>query len=192
MKPVVKWFKEGNMAEGPQISDDAVKAKTGKEWSDWFAILDAAGAQKMSHKEIVAYLSEQQGVGDWWRQMVTVEYEKSRGLRAKHQTTGGYQVSRSKTLSSSADKVFAAWEDPQIRERWLPEALLAVSKATPNKSLRAAWGDGRSRLDVELYPKGEGKTQVTIQHSRLENAEEAERMKSYWGEALERLASCLK
>ena len=29
------------------ISSDAVKAKTGKRWEEWFAILDAAGAQSL-------------------------------------------------------------------------------------------------------------------------------------------------
>jgi hypothetical protein len=30
----------------PTMSDDAVKAKTGKVWSEWFRILDAAGAKR--------------------------------------------------------------------------------------------------------------------------------------------------
>jgi hypothetical protein len=34
----------------PPISDEAVKAKTGKPWSEWFAILDAAGAQAVFSK----------------------------------------------------------------------------------------------------------------------------------------------
>ncbi len=33
-----------------RMSDAAVKAKTGKDWQQWFAILDRAGAMKMSHK----------------------------------------------------------------------------------------------------------------------------------------------
>jgi len=42
------------------------------------AILDKAGAKKMDHKQIVAYLSEQHQVGPWWQQMVTVGYEQAR------------------------------------------------------------------------------------------------------------------
>jgi len=30
----------------PRMSDDAVKAKTGKTWKQWFTILDKAGAKK--------------------------------------------------------------------------------------------------------------------------------------------------
>ena len=29
----------------PRMSDEAVKAKTGKVWKEWFAILDLAGAK---------------------------------------------------------------------------------------------------------------------------------------------------
>jgi len=58
------------------MSDEAVKAKTGKTWKQWFALLDKAGAQKLTHKAIVKYLSEKQNVGPWWCQMVTVTYEQ--------------------------------------------------------------------------------------------------------------------
>ena len=33
--------------KGPRMSDEAVKAKTGKSWKEWFALLDKAGAKKM-------------------------------------------------------------------------------------------------------------------------------------------------
>ncbi len=33
----------------PRMSDAAVQAKTGKNWRQWFEILDAAGARKMDH-----------------------------------------------------------------------------------------------------------------------------------------------
>ena len=72
------------------ISDDAVKAKTGKIWREWFSLLDKAGARTLDHKGIVAILSEQYSVGPWWQQMVTVEYERARGLREKHETAAGF------------------------------------------------------------------------------------------------------
>jgi len=43
-----------------RVSSDAVQAKTGKTWAEWFAILDAAGAQTMSHPEIAHFLQEEQ------------------------------------------------------------------------------------------------------------------------------------
>jgi Activator of Hsp90 ATPase homolog 1-like protein len=175
----------------PSMSDEAVKAKTGKDWDEWFRILDGAGAQQMDHKQIVAYLVEHHQVEPWWRQMVTVSYEQARGLREKHETPGGFQVSRSRTLAAPVNRVYAAWEDEGQREQWLRDAGLAVRKATQDKSLRITWADGETRLDVELYPKGEQKTQVTVQHSGLKDAGQADQMKVYWADALTRLEAFL-
>jgi hypothetical protein len=67
------------------MSDEAVEAKTGKTWSRWFKHLDAAGARKMTHQEIVAHLRDKHDVRPWWQQMVAVTYEQARGLREIHE-----------------------------------------------------------------------------------------------------------
>ena len=38
--------------EQKRASDEAVKAKSGKTWAQWFKILDKAGAKKWAHREI--------------------------------------------------------------------------------------------------------------------------------------------
>src|SRR6185312_7829975 len=87
-------------AKSPKMSDDAVKSKTGKAWKEWFAILDKAGAKKMTHQEIVKYLNSEQGVGPWWQQMVTVTYEQHIGRRGEHQKPDGYEISVSRTIAA--------------------------------------------------------------------------------------------
>jgi hypothetical protein len=67
------------------VSDEAVKAKTGHDWTEWLEILDAAGGKGKTHKEIVAVLVNEHAVPDWWCQMVTVGYEQARGLREKYE-----------------------------------------------------------------------------------------------------------
>jgi uncharacterized protein YndB with AHSA1/START domain len=168
------------------VSSQAVAKATGRTWAEWLAVLDAAGAQGMSHPEIVAYLTEQQGVGEWWRQMVTVGYEQARGLRQVHEKTDGFTANASKTLPVGVDRLFEAWADDGLRERWLPGAPLTIRKATPGKSLRIAWDDGSS-VDANLAAKGENKSQVAVQHSKLPDAASAAEMKAYWVAALERL-----
>ena len=168
------------------ISSDAVRARTGKGWDEWFAVLDAAGAKKMTHQQIVALLSERHGVGPWWQQMVTVGYEKERGLRQDHQKPDGYEISRSKTVDVPLAALFAAWRDAKLRARWLKEAVV-VRSATANKSMRISLGDGDTRVVVAFYDKGKGKSQVTVQHGKLADAQTAERMKAYWAGMLERL-----
>jgi uncharacterized protein YndB with AHSA1/START domain len=176
--------------QSERMSDEAVRAKTGKTWDEWLSILDAAGAKTLGHKEIVALVS-QHGVGPWWRQMVTVTYEQARGLREKHQTASGYTANASRTIGVPVDRLFAAWSDAALRGRWLPDAELTIRKATPGKSLRISWGDG-TNVDVGLTPKGESRSQVAVEHAKLPDAGAVARAKEYWKQALDRLQKALE
>ena len=174
-----------------RVSDEAVKAKTGKNWQQWFRLLDREGGRDLDHKGIVA-IASRHATGPWWAQMVTVCYEQERGKRVAHQKTSGFEISRTKTITAPAKDVFAAFEDKKQRARWLgKDAGYAIRKATPHKSLRITWIDGKTSLEVGLYPKGT-KTQVAAQHSKLSDAKQAECMKSYWSEALGRLQALLE
>jgi uncharacterized protein YndB with AHSA1/START domain len=174
------------------VSDEAVKAKTGKDWGEWLSVLDAAGAQIMSHKQIVAVLVEQHQVPDWWCQMVTVGYEQARGLREKHQKTDGYSSSGSKTINASVQSAYQAWVDEKLRFQWMRSAPLEIRKATQDRSLRITWLEGKSSINVDFYPKGERKTQVSINHEKLPDQQSALSMKEFWKGALERLKQLLE
>ena len=154
-------------------------------------MLDAADAGTMSHPQIARYLQEAHDVPDWWCQMVTVGYEQARGLREVHQKTDGFTANASKTVGAPLPVLYDAWADEDKRAAWLGEGGLTVRKATPDKSLRITWRDG-SNLDVNLYAKGEEKSQVAIQHSKLPDAESAARIKAFWGSALGRLEAFLE
>lgn len=177
--------------KSPEIGDAAVKAKTGKTWAQWFATLEKAGARGKSHKEIVALLAGKHGLGPWWQQMVTVTYERHAGKRKLHEKPGGFEISRSRTLSAPVADVFEAWGDPRRRASWLPGDPPAIRKATENRSLRMTWPDG-TNVEVMLYLKGPQKTQVAVQHGRLASARAATKQKAYWGDALSRLAQLLE
>ncbi len=188
---------EGNgAAEGEErlagVGCDAVRRATGKGWTEWLALLDAAGAADLPHSEIATLLHERHGVPGWWAQMVTVGYEQARGRREKHQKPDGYEISGSKTLGVPLARAFAAWRDEDIRGAWLPNAALTIRKATPDKSLRITWADGRTSVEVLFYPKGDGRSQVSVQHRKLPDADAAARMKAYWAEALNRLKQYLE
>jgi len=184
--------KGSEVKKAARMGDAAVQAKTGKTWGEWFAILDKAGARKMGHKEIATYLHERRGLPGWWAQMVTVGYEQGRGLRAKYEKPSGYAISGSKTIGVSVARLYEAWQNQKARGRWLEESGLAVRKATPRKSMRITWADGQTSVDVNFYAKGDGKSQVTVQHSKLADAKQAESMKAYWADRLERLKGMLE
>jgi uncharacterized protein YndB with AHSA1/START domain len=174
------------------VGNAAVRARTGKGWDEWLALLDGIGAAEMTHAEIAALLAARHGVGPWWSQMITVGYEQARGRREKHERPDGYQVGASRTISAPLASLYTAWSDKRKRERWLPGAPLAIRKSSAGKSLRIAWRDGESRVDVNFTVKSSGKCQVAVEHGKLHNAREAALMKSYWGEALDRLRERLE
>jgi uncharacterized protein YndB with AHSA1/START domain len=176
----------------PRMSDIAVKAKTGKNWKDWFAVLDKAGARKMNHQEIVKLVSEKYDVGPWWQQMVTVSYEQARGLREKYQKPAGYQISVSRTVNAPVAKLYKSFSDARSRSSWLPEKGFVVRTKTADRSMRVSWNDNKSSLEINFYPKAADKTQVVVQHSKLPDAKSSAKMKTYWGKALDRLRTSLE
>ncbi len=175
----------------PRMSDDAVKAKTGKNWKQWFTILDKAGGKKLSHQEIVKYLSDEHAVGPWWRQMVTVTYEQARGLRQPHQKPAGFEISVSRTINVPLSKLYRAFETDKARTSWLAEDKLGVRTSTANKTIRGAWNEVKTSLEISFIAKNDNKSLVVVTHRKLPNAKAAATMKSFWGQALDRLRASI-
>jgi len=180
------------MAKKLPISEEAVRKATGKNWKQWCAVLDKAGARRMPHREIAAYLYKSGKISGWWSQMVAVGYEQIRGLREKHEKPDGFSVSVSRTVEAPVASAFRAWKDGTWRRRWLGGMPLEIRKATPSKSMRITWADRKTSLEVNFYVKGEGKSQVVVQHSKLPDARTASRMKACWGRSLDKMKGVLE
>src|ERR1700692_1658297 len=103
-----------------------------------FVILNKANAGAMTHSEI-ARLLHKKGAGDWWSQMIAVEFERSRGDRQKHQRQDGFSVSASKTIVSPLAKLYKAIADGKQRAKWFPEGAFKLSSQTKNKYCRGSW-----------------------------------------------------
>jgi hypothetical protein len=174
------------------ISDEAVRAKTGKTWADWLRVIDRAGGKKMDHKSIAVFLHEQKKLSGWWAQMVTVGYEQARGMRVKHEKPGGFEIGASKTVNVPVSALFGAFKTKRTRDRWLGDEKIAVRRATANKSMRITWSDGKTHVDANFYGRGRGKSQVSVQHSKLTSATQSEKMKTFWRGRLAELKNALE
>lgn len=178
------------------ISDEAVRKATGRSWPEWFRVLNAAGARTMPHRAIAELLHERLGVRDWWSQMVTVAYEQAVQGRRKHEKPGGFEVSGSKTINVPLAALYAAWQSPKSRARWLQGADLVVRKATRQKSMRITWdaakGADATTVSVNFYPRGPGKSAVSVQHGKLRSEAAAARAKRFWAARLEALKDLLE
>jgi hypothetical protein len=169
-------------------SDDAIRARRGRGWEEWFDALDEWGAGERPHREIARWLAEQLGIEPlaWNVQAITVSYERARGGRAVGEHPEGFAITASKTVAAPVERLFDAFVDESSRRRWLPDGKLRDRKSTRPKSARFDWGEGE-RVNVTFDAKGEAKSTVTVSHERLPDAREAERMQAYWRARVEAL-----
>jgi hypothetical protein len=176
------------------ITDKLVIAETGKTMEEWFQVLDERGAKKMKHADIFDLVAGIEGLvplGQWNQNLLTTTYEWNRGLKERGQKGKDFEIGVSKTIAAPISELYRSWIDDGIRKDWLPEEI-TIRKATEDKSARITWSDGATSLSVDFYPKGEGKSQVVVQHLKIPNSKMASEMKEYWGKKLEKLKSMLE
>jgi hypothetical protein len=174
------------------VSDEVTRRRTGCGWEEWFDLLDDSGAIAKPHREIARWLRSEHGLDGWSAQSVTVSYERARGLRAVGEHADGFAITASKTVAVPVDRLYDAFVDESLREQWLPADRLRERTATRPKSARFDWGDGKTRVVVGFSAKGEAKSLVDLEHARLRDAAEAERMKAFWRERVAALKEVLE
>ncbi|MGX1883810.1 hypothetical protein [Streptomyces sp. NPDC055287] len=174
-----------------KLSADALKAATGRDWDAWFALLDTWGATGRGHTEIARHLTGDLAVDGWYAQSITVGYEQERGMRAVGQSSeGDWQASGNRTVDAPLARCETAFTDEDVRRRWLPGSEFSLRTHREGKSLSADYADGR--LSVRFTPKGEAKTQVSLAHTKLADAEAVAAYKAFWKERLAALKALLE
>jgi uncharacterized protein YndB with AHSA1/START domain len=174
----------------PGMTEASIAAGTGEGWDHWFRLLDAWGAAERTHTDIARFVREEHEVDGWWAQAVTVGYERARGLRARHQTTRGFEVSVSKTIAAPRDEVWTAFLEPRRRGRWLDAGDLGSRRRAGPVGRSATFdvpSDG-TRVAVAIDPRADGRSTVTITHEGLAGAKAVETQRAAWKERLARLA----
>lgn len=187
----------GGPAGEPSVlvtSDEAIRQRTGRGWEEWFDLLDSWGADTLPHRETARRVAAELSIDPlvWAAQAVTYSYERARGLRVVGQRADGFTITVARTMAVPVGRVYEAFADPACRGLWLPDARLSTRTANPPTSARFDWADGRSRLHVVLQAKGEAKTTAAVEHARLADAAEADRMKAFWRERLTALRAQLE
>lgn len=171
------------MASDAGMSDDAVRAATGRDWAEWRGILDRQGAAGLSHPEIVKLVS-QEGVSSWWRQMVAIGYERLTGKRALGQRCdGAFGASASRTVAGDKDEALGRW---LAVVDGMAEFDGVLAESEPRQSQSEKWrywrvdlADG-SKVSVVISDKAGGKAVVGVSHDRLADKEAAGRAKVFW------------
>jgi uncharacterized protein YndB with AHSA1/START domain len=201
-------------ADYGNVSDEAVRKATGKGWDEWIAVLDAHGADAMSHREIAAMLNDTGLIGDaggWWAQSVTVGYEYAKGRRVKGETAGaGFQVGVQKTIAAPADELWRFISSADGMRVWLGDVESAfplesgvtyssrdghsgeIRSVVPGTRLRLTFRtsetDDPTTLQLHVTDKGD-RSALQFHHEKLRDAAHRATMKAHWQLVLKRIAA---
>lgn len=167
---------------------DAIARATGRPWEEWLRQLDDAGAREMDHPRIAALAGSQMPDDldnpGWWAQGVAVAYEQHHGMRIPGQTADGtFQASASRTYRGSQDEALAAWQSLVAdREEFNGVGIAAepTTSETPKwRYWRVSLEDG-TRVSLGISAKGEDRSILGLEHSKLETPDEIDRWKPFW------------
>ena len=197
-------------AAQPRISDAAVRKATGKDWDEWFAVLDREGADALPHKQIARLLNDKGYIASsWWCQTVTVAYEYARGKRVVGRTESvGFEIGVQKTLPLTPAQAWDLLTQPAGLALWLGAVPCLhwqkhaayetaegtrgeIRSLTPGKHVRLTWQPPHfaapSTLQVSLTPSGK-KTALRFHQEKLASAAAREQMRAHWRDVLQKLA----
>jgi uncharacterized protein YndB with AHSA1/START domain len=200
------------MNDRPGQSDDAVRKATGRGWEEWETLLDALGAARLSHSEIVSLLHEKALVrSGWWRQSVTVGYEKLKGRRKTGETKDtGVQVGVQRTLPVIAETAWELLTSAEGRRVWLGSGadfrfaageifrlkdgaegeVRVVRQGRQGWHARLTYQPGEwprpSVIQVRVEPRGD-RAVIGFHEEHLPSLEERERRKAHFAAAADAL-----
>jgi len=175
-------------------SDEEIRRRSGRGWEEWFDLLDEWGAAERSHRDIARWVAEQLDIVPlkWEAQAVTMSYERARKGRVVGQRTDGFTVTASKTVAVPVEQLYDAFVDEATRRLWMSDGELRQRSATRPRTARFDWRVGPTRIAVTFDAKSESKSTASLEHARLADADEAQRMKTFWRERMAVLKSVLE
>ena len=170
-----------------RMSDDKVKAATGRIWDDWYSLLDAEGAPKWDHPTIAKWLTDEQGVDGWWAQGITVGYEQARGRRVPgERADGSFAVSATKTISRARVEVVDAVLAALAGQLGEPASLRPDSKYAT-----ARWQVDGETIVVGVSEPKPGSTLIAMERSKIASAGELGTAKEELRKVLDAAVSAL-
>jgi uncharacterized protein YndB with AHSA1/START domain len=196
------------MEPRPDQTEEAVKNATGRGWDEWVEALSAAGAREWPHKDIVSWLERETKISSWWRQAVTVGFEKLTGKRVLGETAdAGFQVGIRRTYPMAREELWRRLMEPAAVAIWLgvekadiiPGAqydgggvsgeFRTVKPGDRIRFTRVLAGGRPTTVQLGLSaPVGE-KTAVTFHHEKLADTAEREAMRAHWKGVADRLSA---
>jgi uncharacterized protein YndB with AHSA1/START domain len=194
------------------MAGDALRERSGRDWPEWYALLDGAGGPGAGRRALTDLLMKEHGLEAWWATTVAVEYERARAVNEKDGRPKGYAICVTKTIAAAPERVFDAFGDTGALATWMGAGARAefkeggafstadgnrgsYGKITRPKKLRFTWENDdpalTSTVEVLLSPKGE-KCALVLNHERIQTRALADGLRAAWGSAIDRLKTQLE
>lgn len=171
----------------PEMSDEAIRRGTGRDWDEWCDLVDAWPGHVDGHAAVAAWVHAEHGIDHWWAQGVTVGWERITGRRLPGQMTDGtFTANKSAVVPVPADDLRAALLDEAGRRDLLPGQDVVLRSRPTSKTIRLQVGPGVASFTLE--PRPDGRTKVAVAHERLPDHHLVEEWKFFWADWLTALA----
>lgn len=192
------------------ITDEACREATGKTFGEWFAAIEEKGPA-LGRREIITWIYDLTGRGKdvWWATTIWVEFEAARGIvNKKDGLAEGYNICATKSVKASAEAVYDAFAKEGLNAFLGSNAAVEGGAYTDDGGNEGTWARLRTGKDVRItwktngvdtpslvdasFKEAAGKTAITVTHSRIQTRDEADGLRTAWGEALAKLKTQLE
>ncbi len=174
---------ERRWASEPDHSDEVIRERTGRGWDEWRELIDSWPGHSEGHAAIAAWLQKQHQIDGWWAQSITVGWERITGRRQRGQMADG---------TFTANKSAAVTTDPQTlremlvndagREVLFPQMSTELRSRPTSKNVRLRLEEGVA--EIAITPKADGRSTVTIAHTKLASSHHVAHWKAFWSDWL--------
>lgn len=172
----------------------ALERATGRGWEEWLAHFAAHDAASLPHPEIAriarGFMPAELQNPDWWAQGAAIAFEQHAGLRVPGQSsTGAFRVSASRIVTMDRDTAIEAWvAGPGAVSEHLGHAGSEPRRSRTDK--RTFWRidlEGAGRVELAAAEKDAARSQLALQHTGLDSAEQIGTWRAHWKQLLARL-----
>lgn len=192
-----------------RTSNESIEKHTGKSWDYWISTLKKAGAENLSHKDIVLLLKSKYKLKPWWQQIVAGGFEVHIGRRNEGENEKGeYSITITKTLPIDQKKLWKFITSVEGLNLWLkPMDEFKIIKGAQfeiiggifgeirtikaPQHIRLRWEDSdwpkKTIVQIFIHPRPKNKSIFGLTHENLANPRIKERQRAFWKDAIVQL-----
>lgn len=197
--------------QSTRVSDEAMVRATEKTSAQWYEMFDKENGQLWSHAERIGFVRRHGVLAGWWQQVITVNYERARGLRLLGETKGaGFEFGISRTFRVTPERAWEILTSGVGLEAWAGDGVevelrkgasqqmkgkrVEVRGVTQNIRLRLALtADGVPQriIQLSIVPAPDGKASVRFHEENLPGVAARKRADRKWNDIMDEVESIL-